>query len=186
MCLTNENATQIVQVMNEEIVNILSQMDWFITFKQDYGSMNQLYKQLNSVLECFTFLLKIDTRSGSFSQEQLIKILCKFYGFMITLCKNVTARSGVTEDEIKLLKSVVDVTAVKMQNSLNQFIRHIQNAKSSASKEKDKKQKGKDDAGSSSTKVLKCAKMIPNLVYQVEQYEQQLKMLSKHFKNEVN
>lgn len=76
-----------------------------------------------------------------------------------------------------------------MQNPLAYFIRSIQNAKSASTKEKDAK-KSKDKTkdildSNSSGKVLKCSKMIPNLVYQYEQYEQQLKLLNKHFKNKV-
>ena len=76
-----------------------------------------------------------------------------------------------------------------MQNPLTYFIRSIQNAKSAGTKEKDAKKnkdKTKDTSDSNSSgKVLKCNKMIPNLVYQYEQYEQQLKLLNKHFKNKV-
>lgn len=87
------------------------------------------------------------------------------------------------------MKRAVDFTAVQMQNPLTYFIRSIQNAKSGISKEKDGK-KAKDKTkenvdANSSGKALKCSKMIPNLVYQYEQYEQQLKLLNKHFKNRV-
>ena len=98
-----------------------------------------------------------------------------------------------------------------MQKPLNEFIRFIQNAKSSVSKEKDSKkgakQKTKDNEAATNAKVeiispvlilkakniisqkfklVKCAKLIPNLVYLIEQYEQQLKLLNKHFENRVS
>jgi hypothetical protein len=88
-----------------------------------------------------------------------------------------------------LLKTVVDFTGAKLQKPLNQFIRAIQNAKSSittAGKDGKKDGKGKENNGNEGltvSKVLRCARMVPNLVFLIEQYEQQLKLLNKHFTN---
>ncbi len=80
---------QIAGLMYDELSNVLNLMEWFVTFKQDFAAMSQLYKQLNCVLECLKILLQIDMQVGS-SQEQLIRILSRFYTFMIHLCKSVS------------------------------------------------------------------------------------------------
>jgi hypothetical protein len=184
-CLTTDNAPQIVTIMYDELGSIISLMEWFLTFKHDFTSMSQLYKQLSCVNECLRILLLVDIKFGS-SQELLIRMLSKFYNFMLILCKNITQRQ-VNPEELSLFKVCVDFTAQKMQKPLNQFIRVIQNAKDSKGKQQTQKQKGKEaNEPNSSTKILKCAKMIPNLVYLVEQYENQLKLLNKHFKNEID
>jgi hypothetical protein len=53
----------------------------------------------------------------------------------------------VNEDEQALLKTVVDFTGARMQKPLNQFIRTIQNAKSSLANSKDAKKEGKAKGG---------------------------------------
>ena len=185
--LNNENSVAIAGIMYDELANILSLMEWFISFKQDFAAMSQLYKQLNSLLECLKVLLQLNMEAGS-CQEQLIRTLSKFYNFMIFLCKSLTARE-VNDEEKTLLKNVVDYTASKMQTPLNQFIRAIQNANSSFAKEakKNGKKAAKENGVETQTsvKILRCARMIPNLVFSIEQYEQQLKLMNKHFKNEV-
>ena len=110
---------------------------------------------------------------------------------MIAYCKSVLNREINSEEDAQI-KLCVDFTAKKLQRPLNQFIRLIQNAKSSAA-EKGKGEKGGGEKGKkqkddnmSSTKLIKYARMIPNLVYSIEQYEQQLKLLNKHLNDRVS
>ena len=190
-CLTQDNVSQLIVAVYEELTNIIDLSEWYISFKSDYQSMFHLYKQLNTLLEAIKCLISIELETHT-QQEPLIRLLTKFYNFMIIFCKSLTNRELNTEEE-GLFKTIVDFTALKFQKPLNQFIKLIQNAKSAAAiKEKadkgggeDKTKKQKDDAQATSNKLIKCGKMIPNLVYIVEQYEQQLKALNKHFKDRV-
>lgn len=186
--ITDETGQSMISVICDELANQLSLLEWFISFKSDQSSIITFYKQLNCVLECLKILLIIKLPSNA-PYEIIIRTLSKFYTFMISFCKTIPNRE-ISEDEESLLKRAVDFTAVQMQNPLTNFIRSIQNAKSSMAKDKDGKkgkEKGKENGESAASgKALKCSKMIPNLVYLYEQYEQQLKLLNKHFKNRVS
>ncbi|CAF0898848.1 unnamed protein product [Brachionus calyciflorus] len=187
-CITDESGQSMISVICDELANQLALLEWFISFKSDQSSIITFYKQLNCILECLKILLIIKLPSNS-PHEIIIRILSKFYNFMISFCKSIPNRH-VSEEEESLLKRAVDFTAIQMQNPLTCFIRSIQNTKSTTSKDKgDKKakEKGKETVeNSGSVRGLKCSKMIPNLVYLYEQYEQQLKLLNKHFKNRIN
>ncbi len=190
-CLTQDNVSQLVAAVYEELTNIIDLSDWFISFKSDYGSMIHLYKQIHTLIDSIKCLLNIDLQINT-HQEPLIRLLTKFYNFMIAFCKSLANREINVEEE-NLFKVIVDFTAVKFQKPLSQFIKLIQNAKSSIVKEKsdkgsveEKSKKQKEEGQAVANKLIKCGKMIPNLVYLVEQYEQQLKLLNKHFKDRVS
>ena len=189
-CMTQENVSLLIGCVYEELQHIFVVFEWFITFKSDFNSMTHFYKQLSPVLESIKCLLLVELQKN-FSPEPLIKLLVKFYNFMIAYCKSVLNREINSEEDAQI-KLCVDFTAKKLQRPLNQFIRLIQNAKSSAA-EKGKGEKGGGEKGKkqkddnmSSTKLIKYARMIPNLVYSIEQYYQQLKLLNKHIKDRVS
>ena len=189
-CLTHDNVNLLMSAIFEELSSILDLCEWFISFKTDYNSMVHFYKQFNTLLESIKCLLVIDIETKS-PQEPVLKLMTRFYNFMIVFCKTIGNREIKPEEET-VFKAVIDFTALKFQSALNQFIKLIQNAKSSIAKEKgdkgekdEKNKKAKDDGQSKSNKLIKCGKMIPNLVYLVGQYEHQLKLLNKHFGNRV-
>jgi hypothetical protein len=192
-CLTYDNINLLMSAIFDELSNIIDLCDWFISFKTDHDSMIHFYKQFNTLLESIKCLLAIDLETNS-PQESVLRLLTRFYSFMITLCKSIGNREIRPDEEI-LFKAIIDYTALKFQKPLNQFIKLIQNAKSSIGKEKsdksekngadEKSKKAKDDGQSKANKLIKCGKMIPNLVYLVGQYEHQLKLLNKHFENRV-
>jgi hypothetical protein len=146
----------------EELTSAIVLFEWFIAFKSDSDFMAPLYKQLGYMLDSIRFLLIADLPLGT-CQELLLKLLAKFYAFMITLCKNVRniflissnlsvienffklfkiASRNIKENEQKLLKNTVDITVKQFQKPINHLIRLVQNAKSSLLKEKEAEKKG--------------------------------------------
>ena len=189
-CLTQDNVTLLLGAVFEELMSIMDLCEWFITFKTDFGSMSHFYKQFNTLLESIKCLILIDLETNS-PQEFVLRLLARFYSFMITFCKSVGNRVIHAEEE-SLFKAIIDFTALKFQKPINKFISLIQNSRSTLGKEKgekagaeEKNKKTKDESQTKANKLIKCGKMIPNLVYLVNSYEQQLKCLNKHFENRV-
>jgi hypothetical protein len=139
--VNNDNIPTILALVSDELFSILSIFEWFIMCKSDTSSMLLFYKQLNFVLESVHFLMVTQLATNYY--EILLKIIVKFYNFMILFCKSIINKK-LNENEEKLLKAVVDFTAQKMQRPLNQFIRFIQNSKSQNAVLKDAKKKGKE------------------------------------------
>jgi hypothetical protein len=190
-CLARDNISLMMFSVYEELTNIIELCEWFISFKADYSSMCNFYKQFNTLTESIKCLLIIDVETKA-PQEAVLRIFTRFYGFMIVFCKSIGSRQISSEEESSF-KSLVDLTAENYQKPISQFIKLIQNASSSAIKEngkgkakEDKSKKFKQEEQSNANKLIKCAKMIPNLVYLIEQYEQQLKVLNKHFNNKID
>ena len=131
----------IILFVFDEINNQIGLFDWLISFKNDSAAIGMLMKQVNYILEAFESILMIELTPGQ-PQEALIRMLSKFYAFLITFCKKVSLKQLTAEEE-KSLKQLVDLSAKRLQNPLNQYINYVQNAKSRASKENNKKDKEK-------------------------------------------
>ena len=88
-CITDESGQSMISVICDELANQLALLEWFISFKSDQSSIITFYKQLNCILECLKILLIIKLPSNS-PHEIIIRILSKFYNFMISFCKSVS------------------------------------------------------------------------------------------------
>jgi hypothetical protein len=189
--LSDSNCTQIMQLIIDEQKNILSLFEWLLSYKSNFNDtqiITTFYKQINCLMQSINLLLQSDIPIG-IHQENLIRILIKFYQFMITLCKHINGRDNLIDCEEKFLKQLVDFNAKKIQNLLQKLITSIQNIKPNDKKNKDGSKKSNKPSTSSNThdmtttKIIKCTKQIPQLVYVIEDYEQQLKILDRKFKN---
>lgn len=87
-CITDETGQSMICVISDELINQLSVLEWFISFKSDQSSIVTFYKQLNCVLECLKIMLIIKLPTNA-SHDIIIKTLNKFYTFMISFCKTV-------------------------------------------------------------------------------------------------
>lgn len=90
--LADDTAPHILKMVFDEQANILDSFEWFILYKPQFGNLNEIttfYKQINCFMQSLNSLLLADLPPGPI-QENLMRVLIKFFNFMISLCKYVS------------------------------------------------------------------------------------------------
>ena len=87
----DDTSANILKIVFDEQANILSSFEWFISYKSKFDNVQEIttfYKQINCFMQSINSLLLADLPPGPI-QESLMRVLIKFFNFMIALSKYV-------------------------------------------------------------------------------------------------
>ncbi len=88
--LSDKSASIILNIIFEEEANILNSFEWFLSYKPKFETSHEassFYKQVLSLMNSLHSLIVASLPLGS--QENLIRVIIRFYNFMISLSKHV-------------------------------------------------------------------------------------------------
>ena len=89
--LSEKNSASILSIIFEEESNILNSYEWFLSYKSKFENNKEIgpfYKQVLGLMNSLNSLIVANLPVGQ-PQENLIRIIIKFYNFMISLSKHV-------------------------------------------------------------------------------------------------
>ena len=87
-CITPENFVSSVGVLSDELLSIIESFDWAVIKSSSNSNVIHM-KLLLFVVESISELVKIELDTYMITPI-VIKILVKFYSYMIRFCKEVT------------------------------------------------------------------------------------------------
>ena len=88
---SDKNFVPILNIIYDEQLNIIQSFEWFLSYKSKFETQqeNAFYKQINCMMQSFCSLLEADLPIGP-PKENLIKVLVKFFHFLVSLCEHVS------------------------------------------------------------------------------------------------
>ena len=90
--LSDKNSTIILNIIFEEESNILTSFEWFLSYKAKFENSQEtvaFYKQILCLMQSLNSLIVANLPVGQ-PHENLIRVIVKFYNFMISMSKHVS------------------------------------------------------------------------------------------------
>ena len=90
--LSEKNSSIILNMVFEEEANILNSFEWFLSYKAKFENSQEtiaFYKQILGLMQSLNYLIVANLPVGP-AHENLIRVIVKFYNFMISMCKHVS------------------------------------------------------------------------------------------------
>ncbi|XP_073687572.1 Fanconi anemia group I protein isoform X2 [Garra rufa] len=188
-----------------QVGKVLDEVDWLIAKKkgqissdktisgstqQPLGQQDAIEKaitiQLGTLLTALHELVQTALPTGPCS-DTLMRELSRTYSILTTLTKYYIQLCATQPGQLPArLEKLVKLSGSHLTPQCYCFITYVQSGElTTGAPEKSKKKKKEDDAvAAASAKVLRQTKAIPNLIFNIEQYEKFLILLSK--KSKVN
>lgn len=91
--LSEKNSQFILNVIFDELTNITNSFEWLLSYKAKFevaAEISNFYKQIMCVMQSLHSLIISNLPPTGQVQENLIKLIIKFYNFMISLSKHVS------------------------------------------------------------------------------------------------
>ncbi|XP_012688024.2 Fanconi anemia group I protein [Clupea harengus] len=185
-----------------QVGRLLDEVDWLITQKktqaaldkgnadllQATGQQDRVLKavtlQLGTLLTALHELLQSALPPGACT-DTLLRDLSRTYGLLTSLLKYYIQLCASHQSQLpSRLEKLVKLSGSHLTPQCYNFITYVQSGEGSGGAEKKKKKKEEDAMVAASAKVLRQTKVVPNLIFSIEQYEKFLILLSK--KSKVN
>nr|XP_055048515.1 Fanconi anemia group I protein [Misgurnus anguillicaudatus]XP_055048516.1 Fanconi anemia group I protein [Misgurnus anguillicaudatus] len=200
-----KTASSTTLLVLSQVGKVLDEVDWLIAKKkaqissdrtisgntqQPPGQQDSIEKavtiQLGTLLTALHELVQTALLPGPCT-DTLMRELSRTYGILTTLTKYYIQLCATQPGQLPArLEKLVKLSGSHLTPQCYCFITYVQSGELTAGgSEKTKKKKKEDEAvAAASAKVLRETKAIPNLIFNIEQYEKFLILLSK--KSKVN
>uniref|UniRef100_A0A672KZB6 Fanconi anemia group I protein-like n=1 Tax=Sinocyclocheilus grahami TaxID=75366 RepID=A0A672KZB6_SINGR len=196
--ISMKTAASTTLLVLSQVGKVLDEVDWLIAKKkgqigntqQPLGQQDPIEKavtiQLGTLLTALHELVQTALPTGPCT-DTLMRELSRTYSILTTLTKYYIQLCATQPGQLSArLEKLVKLSGSHLTPQCYCFITYVQSGELTAGgPEKLKKKKKEDEAvAAASAKVLRESKAIPNLIFNIEQYEKFLILLSK--KSKVN
>ncbi|KAL7868090.1 hypothetical protein SRHO_G00094740 [Serrasalmus rhombeus] len=202
--VSTKTAASTTLLVLSQVGKVLDEVDWLIAKKKDQstsdrttsGGATQLTGQqdpvekavtlqLGTLLTALNELVQTALPTGACT-DTLLRELSRTYAILTTLIKYYIQVCAAHPGQLPArLEKLVKLSGSHLTPQCYCFITYVQNGEASVgANDKKKKRKEEEAVMAASAKVLRASKAIPTLIFNIEQYEKFLILLSK--KSKVN
>uniref|UniRef100_A0AAR2JD36 FA complementation group I n=1 Tax=Pygocentrus nattereri TaxID=42514 RepID=A0AAR2JD36_PYGNA len=201
--VSTKTAASTTLLVLSQVGKVLDEVDWLIAKKKDQstsdrttsgatqltGQQDPVEKavtlQLGTLLTALNELVQTALPTGACT-DTLLRELSRTYAILTTLIKYYIQVCAAHPGQLPArLEKLVKLSGSHLTPQCYCFITYVQSGEASVgANDKKKKRKEEEAVMAASAKVLRASKAIPTLIFNIEQYEKFLILLSK--KSKVN